>query len=120
MKNGLSFCGRCQHDGLIPAVERLLKHYTSVKCYFLSEAKARPYLKQFFENELAGAYLSFVHNVGQIFQNGIVALEANDASAVKIYDKMSNIMNSLESKKNEHFYGHLANTILKKCDNDSK
>lgn len=42
---------------LIPATERLLKHFTPVKSYFQSQERPPPLLEKFFEDELAEAYL---------------------------------------------------------------
>lgn len=103
---------------LVPAVDRLLKHFKSVKCYFLSKKNPRPYLKKFFEHELAEAYLGFLLNIGLNFQNAIIVLESENTSAINVHGIMTAVLDSLESKKSEKFYGFLASTTLRKCDND--
>lgn len=101
---------------LIKAVERLLKHFASVRSYFLSKPKVRPYLTKFFQHPLAEAYLGFILNVGSVLQNAIIVLEKEETSAINTYVIMSECLESLESKLDANFFGQIAASCLLKCD----
>lgn len=104
---------------LIPAVDRLLKHFLSVKAYFLSKSNVRPYLKKFFEHELAECYLAFISNIGGDFQKCIKAMESNNATVIDAFDAMKTLRKSVQAKYDQQFYGSITLQNLNKCVNDT-
>lgn len=97
---------------LVPAIERLLKHFESLRAYFHSKPKVRPYLTLFFECDLAEAYLGFIANVGNVLQNAIIVLEKEETSAINIYAIMSECLVSLEAKLDQGFFGSIATKCI--------
>nr|XP_015840260.1 PREDICTED: uncharacterized protein LOC107399095 [Tribolium castaneum] len=103
----------------MPAVERLLQHFRSVRGYFLLKSSPPTYLKTFFEHELSEAYLGFILNVGTALNTVIKKLECEETLIVDMYSLMDSLRRSLILKKNEEFYGSIAIQLLRKCDNAS-
>lgn len=104
---------------LIPALERLLKNFPAIKSYFLTCESTSPILKKFFEHELAEAYLAFVANVGGTICSNIKKLETDNFLALDLYNIMKSIRTSLRDRLEQHFYGFVAQNLLRKCSNDS-
>lgn len=97
---------------LTPAVEGFLKNYTAIKAYFLSHDSCPPVLSQFFEHELAEAYLGFVHNIGNAISSAIKKLEENNNLVIiDMFQIIKQLHDKLEQQKKEQFYGFLADYL---------
>jgi hypothetical protein len=101
---------------LLPASEKLYVNFEPVKSYFLSQDSCPPFLRSFFELELAETYLCFFSNISSSVQKVILVLEQDGPIIIKLFELMSNLINSLKSKLNDHFYGIVVQQNLKKCD----
>lgn len=103
---------------LTPAVERFLKNYPAIKTYFISRDGCPASLEQFFELEIAEAYLGFVHNTGTALITVIKKLEEKDNLVIiDIYKIIKMLRDKFEEQKNEKFYGYIAETICSNCEN---
>lgn len=103
---------------LLPAVNRLYKCFEPIKCYFLSKENCSPLLKNFFECDLAEAYLGLFSNVGTEINTAIKSLESEGALIIEIYEIMFNLKESLKARLQEEYYGHIALQKIKTCDID--
>lgn len=101
---------------LNPAVERLLKNYAPIKTYFLSKDDCSAVLREFFESESSEAYLGFIHNIGVALSSSIKKLEEDTLVIVDMFKIVIQLRDKFEQQKSEKFYGYLAETVCRNCD----
>lgn len=122
---------------LLPAIDRLLYSWPAVKRYFLQkgETNCRKVLWEFvssgissleLDNEddeckiegLSEAYLYFIQNVIHEFHTATLTLESDSCTIVELHTVMTNLMNSLQSRINDSFYGTKVDEIMKTLSSD--
>lgn len=124
---------------LLPTIDRLVLSWPAVKKYFLLKGKenSRKELWEFVSrgltaSELTGnsdecvfegmseAYLYFIQNILKEFQNAILALECDSCTVVEIHGVMNKLLNSLNSRLIDKFYGSKANTTIGKLSEEDR
>ena len=103
---------------LVPALERLIKNYEPIKSYFLSHKSSAIFITNFFNDDLAMAYLGFVFNTCSVFQPAMIKLQGNNVIITEVYDIMDSIRNSMIERKRQKFYGSIADGEISNCVND--
>lgn len=118
----LQWCEMLRHVptrwlSLVPAVERLLKNFEAIKSYFTSLECCPPVLNQFFENEIAEAYLGLIANIGNSLTQAIKKLEENNNLVIiDMFSVMKNLRDKIHEQREQAFYGSIADSICKKSD----
>ena len=105
---------------LLPAVDRLYKNFAPIKAYFNSKSSNHTVLLSFLNNELAEAYLGLISNIGSLLQNVILRFEEDGPVLIELFEIMTNLRISLQSRLDEKFFGLIAKLILDKSDNLSE
>ncbi|XP_036332659.1 uncharacterized protein LOC118749947 [Rhagoletis pomonella] len=118
---------------LFPAIERLILNWPAVKRYFLLKGKkaTRKELWDFvsknlpeseviseneecFQEGLSEAYLYFLHNMLPDFQTSVLALESDSSTIVDVDHIMRKLLNTLQSKLKDKYFGSKTKSILAK------
>ena len=123
----LQYCKILRHVptrllSLLAAVERLLQCWPAIKSYFMSQDKKNLHkiVKKFVfscsdddakSEGIAECYLYFIHNVMQELDAAVKKLEAKEVCASEIYSIMSAVLNSIQSRISDKFYGIRASQI---------
>ena len=100
------------------AVELVVKNFEPIKSYFLSQKHTPKILRDFFEDELSLAYLSFIMNIGGYFASLNAKLQSDEALITDLFDIMKHFRTSLKQRKEEQFYGSVASSVILKSVND--
>lgn len=119
---------------LMPALDRLIRSWPAIKQYFLLKGanECRKEIWDFvsknlvnFDNNgaeeidtckqegISEAYLYFVHNIMSEFQIAILALESNTCTILEIDSVMKKLMNQLQNRLDDKFFGSKNKTLLK-------
>lgn len=88
---------------LFPAIERILKLFPALKEYFLSVEGTPTVIKRFFEDPFSEIYLWHIHSLMPLFQSKIQAIEKEDVTIVEINCILNATLNTIKSRKDEHF-----------------
>lgn len=88
---------------LSPAVDRIILMFDGLKSYFLSQDSSPKLLVDFFKNDKSLLYLKFVQSMLRVFHNYIQKIEGEHIFAFELIDILSNLINNLKNRKNEHF-----------------
>ena len=97
---------------LMPAVERIIKLFPGLRSYFQSQSKCPVLLKTFFENPHAEIWLNFVHSQAATFQQVVLKIEGESISAVEVFSAVSNLKETLQSKKDNVFLPHSVRRLV--------
>lgn len=110
----MAFCGFCNRAPF--------KTLCSGKILLSIARTTSPIIKKNFEDELAEAYLGFILNVGNMMNTIISKLESEKTLAIelRVFIIMQSLRRSLKLKKEQKFYGSIALSLLKKCEDLTK
>ena len=86
---------------LLPALERILKLYRSLKFFFMSEKQCPKVLKHYFENSETELCISFAHSHGLLFHDTIKMIERDDNCATESALMVKTTLLQLETRRNE-------------------
>ena len=112
---------------LLPAVDRLLRNWKAIRCYFLShgEEETNPLVWKFVahngdahsssadELSLPECYLHFVHNYMSAVSVSIKQLESRSVHCTDVFEIMEQMRLSLETRLSDRFYGFVATQAMK-------
>jgi len=101
---------------LMPAVERTIKLFPGLRSYFQSQSKCPVLLKNFLENPQAEIWLNFIHSQAATFQQVILKTEGESISAVEVLSAVSNLKETLLSKKDNVFLPHSVRRLVRKLE----
>ena len=86
-----------QDFSLLPALQRILEMFEGLKSYFKSQEGCPTLIKKCFEEPTQELYLKFVHGQLKYFNETILKLEKENASAVDVSHVLSELkLNLLE------------------------
>ncbi|XP_071038982.1 uncharacterized protein [Parasteatoda tepidariorum] len=88
---------------LLPAAERILKIYLSLKEFMLSEKKCPKILKNYFESETTELWLFFAHSHAAIFNQSILKIESDDKCVIESGAVVKDLIFKLKARKNAKF-----------------
>lgn len=115
---------------LAPAIDRLIRNWPALMTYFISEKNniPKPLKRLLFltedssvqslqENEVTIA-LHFISNVSVPFEAASKKFQNEETTATELYDVMLKLINQLESRQTDKFYGSFATKALNKLSDD--
>lgn len=98
---------------MLPALERILQLYESLKSFSLSEEKCLVLLHKIFENPCTELWLAFIHASMTLFDDTIKSLEGDDRCAVESVDILNNLEKKLVTRYEEDFVPVLVRKLLR-------
>lgn len=105
---------------IFPAVERVLSLFEPLQSYFLSIENCPKYLKSFFENPLARAYLHFLQSLSHTFQISILKIEQESVSVIEVVQILESVAENLKQRHEQHFVSLSVQEILNNLDDHTK
>ena len=88
---------------LFPGILRLLKMFSPLKSYFLSQEHPPIVIKRFFENEMSELYLWHMRTLMPVFHGRIQVVERENNSVAKVLENLELVHKVLVERKNENF-----------------
>uniref|UniRef100_A0A674CR22 DUF4371 domain-containing protein n=1 Tax=Salmo trutta TaxID=8032 RepID=A0A674CR22_SALTR len=101
---------------MLPALERVLKMYVSLKSFFLSEDKSLVVQRTMFEDPLTELWLAFVHGNLTVFSDTIKMLEGQDRCAVESAAILGNVEAKFTARRDDNFIPVLVRGLLKELE----
>ena len=108
--------GNIRFLSLLPALQRILEMFEGLKSYFNSQEGCPTLIKKCFEEPTQELYLIFVHGQLKYFNETILKLEKENASAVDVAHVLSELTLNLVEKKEINFIPSAALTLLGKLE----
>lgn len=116
---------------LSTAVERLLKNWEALKIYFIDkgEEQVSPVIWSFIEDQVQKVsstityrecYIYFLHSYITHVSTSVKVLESETVTSTELYPIMEKLLNELESRKQDHFYGFLVQKAFKTLSEDER
>lgn len=99
---------------LMPAIERVLKMYQSLKNYFLSIEKCPQILKTFFENPASELWLYFLHGQSASFHQAVLKIEGQTLSAIEAAKEINLLKDNLAQKQASQFLPFTVRSLMVK------
>ncbi|KAJ8884958.1 hypothetical protein PR048_011154, partial [Dryococelus australis] len=104
----------------MPAVERILKMYSLLKSYFLSQEKCPALLHAFFSNECSDIWLKFVHVQAAIFNDSVKMTEGENISFTEVSHLLWDLINKYTNRlENDYIPLSIRNECLRRLVEDS-
>lgn len=115
---GVQYQNVLSHSGtrwlsLLPAVERILKMFEGLKCFFLSEQKAPKTLLTFSNNPLSEAYLWFIHSQLHVFEKEIKKIEGNKKCCIEVFSILEETLTIIKERSDECFLTISVKNVLR-------
>ena len=108
--------GNTRFLSLLPALQRILEMFEGLKSYFNSQEGFPTLIKKCFEEPTHELYLIFVHGQLKYFNETILKLEKENASAVNVASVLSELKLNFVEKKENNFIPSAALTLLGKLE----
>jgi hypothetical protein len=85
----------------LPAIQRVIDMFPSLKPYFLSIDKCPTSLKNFFENLVSITFLHFLASQLKPFHDTIKCIEKQEISVIEVKDEINKLVERLNCRKAE-------------------
>ena len=108
--------GNTRFLSLLPALQRMLEMFEGLKSYFNSQEGCPTLIKKCFKEPTQELYSIFVHGQLKYFNETILKLEKENASAVNVASVLSELKLNLVEKKENNFIPSAALTLLSKLE----